>query len=26
VTGWNYWLNKKLNWAPVRVPADARRP
>lgn len=26
VTGWNYWLNKKLNWAPVRVPADTRRP
>jgi dolichol-phosphate mannosyltransferase len=25
VTGWNYWLNKKLNWAPLRVPADTRR-
>jgi dolichol-phosphate mannosyltransferase len=19
VTGWNYWLNRKLNWAPVKV-------
>lgn len=22
VTGWNYWLNRKLNWAPLAVPAD----
>jgi dolichol-phosphate mannosyltransferase len=25
VTGWNYWLNRKMNWAPVRVPAEDRR-
>jgi len=23
VTGWNYWLNRKLNWAPVRVSRDS---
>ena len=22
VTGWNYWLNRKMNWAPVRVSAE----
>jgi len=22
VTGWNYWLNRKLNWAPLAVRAD----
>ncbi|HEX4336589.1 MAG TPA: glycosyltransferase [Polyangiaceae bacterium] len=26
VTGWNYWLNRKLNWAPVKaVAGDADR-
>lgn len=23
VTGWNYWLNTKLNWAPLQVGASA---
>jgi dolichol-phosphate mannosyltransferase len=23
VTGWNYLLNRKLNWAPLSVPADS---
>jgi dolichol-phosphate mannosyltransferase len=22
VTGWNYWLNRRLNWAPIAVSAD----
>ena len=22
ITGWNYWLNRRLNWAPVAVTAD----
>jgi dolichol-phosphate mannosyltransferase len=22
VTGWNYWLNRRLNWAPLRITAD----
>lgn len=25
VTGWNYWLNRKMNWAPLRVSAENRR-
>ncbi len=25
VTGWNYWLNKKLNWTPLRVDTDAQK-
>ena len=24
VTGWNYWLNRKLNWAPIAVETDKR--
>jgi dolichol-phosphate mannosyltransferase len=24
VTGWNYWLNRKMNWAPVRVSEENR--
>jgi len=24
VTGWNYWLNRRLNWAPVMTDASAR--
>jgi dolichol-phosphate mannosyltransferase len=26
VTGWNYWLNRKLNWAPISVSAEAAGP
>lgn len=27
VTGWNYWLNRKLNWAPLSVSSDrAKQP
>ncbi|HWZ89374.1 MAG TPA: glycosyltransferase [Polyangiaceae bacterium] len=27
VTGWNYWLNRKLNWAPLSVTSDrAKEP
>ena len=22
VTGWNYWINRKLNWAPIKVASD----
>jgi dolichol-phosphate mannosyltransferase len=25
VTGWNYWLNRKLNWAPPPTHVDSRR-
>lgn len=25
VTGWNYWLNRKMNWAPVRVSRENGR-
>jgi dolichol-phosphate mannosyltransferase len=25
VTVWNYWLNRKLNWTPLKVTADAER-
>ncbi|HVU03815.1 MAG TPA: glycosyltransferase [Polyangiaceae bacterium] len=24
VTGWNYWLNRKLNWAPLTVESEQR--
>ena len=24
VTGWNYWLNRKLNWTPLAVIADQK--
>jgi dolichol-phosphate mannosyltransferase len=26
VTGWNYWLNRKLNWAPVKVGDGKQLP
>jgi dolichol-phosphate mannosyltransferase len=25
VTGWNYFLNRKLNWTPMRVASEAQR-
>jgi dolichol-phosphate mannosyltransferase len=26
VTGWNYWVNRRLNWAPLAVSRDTERP
>ena len=26
VTGWNYWLNRKLNWTPLKVEGEKMTP